>query len=164
LGKGEEHPTTRPFDLTESARREFGTLKEITFQNSDSERQALRSLASSYLYDPSIASDQKFSLKKGIIVSGNYVRKDGILDGLGRTLNDDILALEMEGAGFALTSEAHGVDWFVFRGGSDFGDRHKSDEFQPIAAFNAAKMAKGFVLRLLEDVARSDPHIVSPIF
>jgi nucleoside phosphorylase len=82
---------------------------------------------------------------QGVIVSGEKLRRDGVLPELAAQQSDEIIAVEMEGAGFAATCDDKGIGWLVFRGISDFADMKKRDTWQPLAALHAALAAKCFI-------------------
>jgi nucleoside phosphorylase len=95
------------------------------------------------------------SYKLGIVLAGEKLRRDGKLPAMAKRFGDKILAVEMEGSGFAASCRQKSVSWAIFRGISDYGDMKKRDEWQPIAAFHAALAAKAFIvdeLRPTEDV------------
>ena len=79
------------------------------------------------------------SVKDGSIVSSNTLLRDSKYFPEFQATNDErCRALEMEGAGFARACEVTGTPWVVIRGISDYGDDRKGDEFQHLAASNAA--------------------------
>lgn len=84
--------------------------------------------------------------KLGIILAGEKLRRDGKLPSMAKRYGDKIMAVEMEGSGFAAACRQKSVDWLIFRGISDYGDPKKSDTWQPIAAFHAALAAKSFII------------------
>ncbi|MFI6322725.1 hypothetical protein ACIBG8_34655 [Nonomuraea sp. NPDC050556] len=69
---------------------------------------------------------------------------------------DDLLAIEMEAAGVAVSAALSGRECLVVRGISDYGDADKNDAWQPAAALSAA----AYVWGLLEQVSRSGPTSV----
>lgn len=80
------------------------------------------------------------------IQSGEQVDRSGTLPRNSRTYHDKLAAVEMEGMGFAIMCKSLGLDWMIFRGVSDFGDRHKGDRMQSTAALMAALYARAFVV------------------
>jgi nucleoside phosphorylase len=84
--------------------------------------------------------------KPGIIVAGEKLRRDAPLSGLRERFGDEILAIEMEGAGFASACERMEKRWLVFRGVSDYGTMKKRDEWQSLAALHAALAARSFII------------------
>lgn len=91
--------------------------------------------------------------KIGTILSGEKLRRDGKLPAMARRFGEDILAVEMEGSGFAQACDEKFIDWLIFRGVADFGDGNKSDVWQALAAFNASLAAKAFIVNELRPVA-----------
>ena len=77
--------------------------------------------------------------------SGETVMRDGTLPDNSKLYDDKLMAVEMEGSGFAAVSELLGLNWLIFRGISDFGDPEKGDRVQPNAALAAATYAYEFL-------------------
>ncbi|MGE0751468.1 MAG: hypothetical protein AB7K64_12890 [Variibacter sp.] len=81
----------------------------------------------------------------GIIVAGEQLRRDNPLPQLVERYGDQIMAIEMEGSGFAATCDRKDIRWLIFRGVSDYGDMKKRDTWQPMAALHAGLAARSFV-------------------
>lgn len=91
--------------------------------------------------DPEI----KFEHKTGLIQAGETLRRDNHLPKRSRAYHDKLLAVEMEGSGFAQACRDKGYDWLVIRGISDLGDHKKRDKEQAIAAASAATLLAQFL-------------------
>ncbi|MFN3239565.1 MAG: hypothetical protein ACE37D_21280 [Pseudomonadales bacterium] len=90
------------------------------------------------------------SYELAVILSGEKVLRNGKLPKYAKEHHDQLVAVEMEGQGFAASSDHCGIPWMVIRGISDFGDPHKGDNWQYVAALAAASMAKVFLEREFE--------------
>jgi nucleoside phosphorylase len=85
-------------------------------------------------------------VKVGVVLSGEELVEDG--SGPERAaIHDRIMALEMEGAGFADACEHVGVPWFVVRGLADAGEPKRSKAWQWTAAAAAASFTHSFVMK-----------------
>ncbi|MEP1765534.1 MAG: hypothetical protein ABJJ53_02600 [Sulfitobacter sp.] len=84
--------------------------------------------------------DPKFSVKK--LLSGETLRKDGGFKEQSDEIDRLITMVEMEASGFATSCVLANVEWLVFRAGCDYADSDKSDEWQHVAALNAALSIK----------------------
>lgn len=86
------------------------------------------------------------TVKVGVVLSGEELVEDG--SGPERAaVHDRIMALEMEGAGFADACEHVGIPWFVVRGLADAGEPERSKAWQWTAAAAAASFAHSFVMK-----------------
>ncbi len=90
-------------------------------------------------------------VKPVTIASGEKLFGDGSLPTLANIYHDSrILAGEMEGIGFSISSDRGNCPWIIIRGISDFGDptskdgRYK-DKFHNIASIAAAEVTKLFL-------------------
>jgi nucleoside phosphorylase len=97
--------------------------------------------------------------RPGVIVAGEKLRRDDPLPRLARRFGDEIVALEMEGSGFAAACIRKDIPWFVFRGISDFGTKRKRDEWHTMAAAHAALAAKSFIQYRLYGTAEAASDI-----
>jgi len=95
---------------------------------------------------PEAAIRKMPSYEKGFICSGEKLRRDGTLPDMAREYHDQILAVEMEGSGFASTCDNREVSWLVLRGISDYADMRKRDSWQAVATLHAALAAKAFLV------------------
>lgn len=101
------------------------------------------------------------SYKTGTIVAGEKLRRDEPLTGLRQRFGEDILAIEMEGSGFAAACERKDKRWLVFRGVSDHGTMRKRNTWQSLAALHAALAARSFIIHGLR---AADNSSVDPAF
>lgn len=60
-----------------------------------------------------------------------------------------VLAVEMEGAGIGIGSFLNGREWFVVRGISDYGDRHRDGTWRKYASLAAAAYVRALLSRCL---------------
>jgi len=139
-------PRLRPYPLIPQTWRQVLTTFNPDRYEWLKEREAgLAKLKKSGAKLPKIALKRLPRLKTGIIVSGEKLRRDDPLPGLAARFGDELIALEMEGSGFASSCDRKGIKWLVFRGISDYGNMRKRDDWQSIAAFHAAIAAKTFL-------------------
>lgn len=118
---------------------------------------ALKTLKATGARVPAIAEKRAPTFTPGIIVTGEQVRRDDPFPRLVDHYGDQILAIEMEGSGFAATCKEKDINWLIFCGISDYGDTRKGNTWQPVAAFNAGLAARAFlqsVLRPLTEATR----------
>ncbi|HEX8535467.1 MAG TPA: hypothetical protein VF662_14990 [Allosphingosinicella sp.] len=106
---------------------------------------ALEVLSKSGSPAPAVARARHPKYRDGIVLAGEKLRRDNPLPQLSTRFGDEIVALEMEGSGFAAACRRKQIPWFVFRGVSDHGTRRKGDTWQPVAALNAAIAARSFI-------------------
>ncbi len=72
--------------------------------------------------------------------------RDEIAAGRGRLLADrDVLAIEMEGKGVGNSGFSAGLEWFVIRGISDYGDHHADRSWRKYASLVAAAYARALL-------------------
>lgn len=85
---------------------------------------------------------------RGLIGSSNRSFRDAaVRDEL--AARHGVIALEMEGAGIGSSSFLNGREWFVIRGVSDYGDRHRSGLWRPYASLVAAAYTRALFARCL---------------
>jgi nucleoside phosphorylase len=72
----------------------------------------------------------------------------------------DAIGGEMEGHGVYVAANKAKVDWILVKGISDWGDGNKSDQYQRLAAGNAARFALSMVLHFTPSTGR---HRVPPL-
>jgi nucleoside phosphorylase len=83
--------------------------------------------------------------KLGTILAGEKLRRDGALPAIAARFGEKIMAIEMEGSGFAAACESKSISWLVFRGISDYGDPDKADDWHALASLHAALAVKTFL-------------------
>ncbi|MEU7001350.1 hypothetical protein [Nonomuraea sp. NPDC046570] len=106
--------------------------------------------------DPLPARPGSAEVFYGRIGSGDeLLRSASRRDEIART--GDLLAIEMEGAGVAVSAALGGRECLVIRGISDYGDAEKSDLWQPYASLAAAAYLRAVLEALGEGRAGSRP-------
>ena len=100
--------------------------------------------------------DHNPEFKVGIIVAGEKLRRDDPLPKLSNRYGDGILALDMEGSGFASACDNKDVLWLVFRGITDHGNMKKRDEWHGVAALHAALAARAYISSWLRPIRDND--------
>lgn len=104
--------------------------------------------------DPLPARPGSAEVFYGRIGSGDeLLRSASRRDEIART--GDLLAIEMEGAGVAVSAALGGRECLVIRGISDYGDAEKSDLWQPYASLAAAAYLRAVLEALGEGRAES---------
>lgn len=80
------------------------------------------------------------SIHTGVIASGDKLAEDGgkLAQSLRQEASRKIRALDMDSAGFAQACANAGLDWFVFRGISDAGEKDRVQDAQWVATASAA--------------------------
>ena len=109
---------------------------------------ALRQLSKSYEI-PNLEPEWRPKYHNGVILAGEKLIADDSLKDLRLQFHQEMLALEMEGSGFARACREAGIPWLVFRGISDFGDPMKPTlgVWKVTAALSAATALVSFLKR-----------------
>src|ERR1017187_2038872 len=96
---------------------------------------------------PRLSNNWKPIYHTGVILAGEKLIANKSLPSMQKKYHEKVRAAEQEGSGFARTCEEYSIPWLVFRGISDFGDRHKQSmqKWQPLAALSAATCAVEFI-------------------
>jgi nucleoside phosphorylase len=92
------------------------------------------------------------SLHLGPVACGAAVRQDGVVAAEIKKQHRKVIGLEMETYGVysaAVEAPIPQPKFFSFKTVSDFADKHKSDDFQPYAAYASANMMRIFVEKYL---------------
>lgn len=76
--------------------------------------------------------------KRGVVLAGAKLLEDGSLPALREVIHDKVIAVEMEGAGFAYACKESRIEWQVVRGIADHGDPDRRKEWQFPATVAAA--------------------------
>jgi len=88
------------------------------------------------------------NIDTGIILAGGKLFEDGSLPKMREKYDDKVRAAEMEGSGFARACREYDIQWLVFRGISDFGDkagRQIRKKWKATSALTAAVAANNFL-------------------
>lgn len=138
--------------------RAVNELRAAALRGSEPWRPLLDDLPSPLYRRP--PSDRECRVFHGRIGSGdellrNAARRDEL------AVADDLLAIEMEGAGAALGAALDGRECLVVRGVSDYGDAAKSDEWRYAAALAAATYVRA-LLEALPGTERSGAALTLP--
>lgn len=89
------------------------------------------------------------ALHESVIASADLLlRNEDVLEGLARSVHEQVRIGEMEAAGFvsACCGRSPGIPWLVIRGVSDFGNAFKDDRFHYFAACSAASFLAYYLM------------------
>ncbi|WP_437938840.1 protein kinase domain-containing protein [Sorangium sp. So ce341] len=84
-------------------------------------------------------------IRRGTIASGEKLLRDQAGMQALRELHGEIIAVDMESAGFVAACRRDPILWLIIRGISDFGDAHKDDRLHGVAASRAAAVLADFL-------------------
>jgi nucleoside phosphorylase len=152
---GRIRPRPEPYRLRPPWRELFRGFNPARTRWLDGRGNAIDLLRATGAVLPSDAEDRQIKYVPGVIIAGEKLRRDEPFAKLTARYGDEVVALEMEGSGFAATCERMNHRWLVFRGISDYGDMRKRDEWQALAALHAALAAKNFITAGLRSLSRT---------
>ncbi|KAL7936154.1 ankyrin repeat-containing domain protein [Trichoderma chlorosporum] len=103
----------------------------------------------------SVGEPRSINIHYGLIVSGNQVVKNAIIrDRINKSLDDEVLCIEMEAAGLM-----NNFPCIIIRGICDYADAQKNKEWQEYAA----ALAAGYTKELLQHVRPADVDSELPV-
>lgn len=154
-----ERPRPKPYSMKPTLEESFLGFNPVRWSWLAPRDEAIGLLQLSGEKLPPQWDERETKYQQGVIVAGEKLRRDDPLPRLRRRYNDEIVALEMEGSGFAAACLRKEIPWFVFRGISDHGTKRKRDEWQSLAALHAALAARSFIEHRLFGTAAAERDI-----
>jgi nucleoside phosphorylase len=138
-------PEPKFYSIEGSVKDDFFAFNPVRYGFRDLIQGRLELLKSTGVVVPRSFKYEKINYHMGVICAGDKLRRDGMLPGLADNVHRHIMAVEMEGSGFASSCKSKKREWLVLRGISDFADSKKRDHWQGVAAYCAACVLDSFL-------------------